>query len=512
MTDDPFKIAHEAYQRAGMVVGPTMRVSTAPLAEGRSGDLSVNLWVCGICNTQVNRLTSPDGKLVWLHARSWQRYDHDPKPVEVPREQVKLSLCDFCGEDGEQYWSFEGDVVEQATGNTRQNFGHLWSACKHCSPYVDNADIEGLASRVMRVSALGRNRKRSHRDEIRRSTVELQGRFIRTIRRKKYIGPKIEPVEIKPRHLPKIKDGLLRFWRHPDLYDMLGNKPQIAMSVPGVHAGNEDLFMQHYYDGQAMGPDVFTNHAHHIAAGLGVDDTMYWISEDFTSLATIAGQDLTSSIELTRENLPSPFGLLVWARPIGEIPRPHGMASIRAVSWTLVPGGLWINLYILADDADPELTDLVSYRAEWGHLKALNVGSGLAWGVDEPIPDEIRNSGGGYILTTLATWFLMAQPGVADQIALPNDKAMVRSYKRSGKKPPDVRIVDLRRHARAKPETTEERVHRSPTVRFMVRGHWRNQAYGPKRGLRRPLYISPFIKGPEDAPLKSDVQTVRVLR
>lgn len=34
--------------------------------------------------------------------------------------------------------------------------------------------------------------------------------------------------------------------------------------------------------------------------------------------------------------------------------------------------------------------------------------------------------------------------------------------------------------------------------RFVVRGHWRNQAYGPDRSLRRRQWISPFWKGPED--------------
>jgi len=34
--------------------------------------------------------------------------------------------------------------------------------------------------------------------------------------------------------------------------------------------------------------------------------------------------------------------------------------------------------------------------------------------------------------------------------------------------------------------------------RFIVRGHWRNQAHGPERALRRKQWIQPFWKGPED--------------
>lgn len=33
------------------------------------------------------------------------------------------------------------------------------------------------------------------------------------------------------------------------------------------------------------------------------------------------------------------------------------------------------------------------------------------------------------------------------------------------------------------------------TYSFVVRGHWRNQAYGPKRSLRKRKWIEPFVKG-----------------
>lgn len=39
----------------------------------------------------------------------------------------------------------------------------------------------------------------------------------------------------------------------------------------------------------------------------------------------------------------------------------------------------------------------------------------------------------------------------------------------------------------------------SPTVQFLVRGHWRNQAHGPGRSLRKQIRIEPFWKGDENA-------------
>lgn len=38
----------------------------------------------------------------------------------------------------------------------------------------------------------------------------------------------------------------------------------------------------------------------------------------------------------------------------------------------------------------------------------------------------------------------------------------------------------------------------SPTVQFFVRGHWRNQAHGPGRTLRKTIRIEGFWKGPEE--------------
>lgn len=39
--------------------------------------------------------------------------------------------------------------------------------------------------------------------------------------------------------------------------------------------------------------------------------------------------------------------------------------------------------------------------------------------------------------------------------------------------------------------------HREINVRFIVRGHWRNQPCGPGNSLRRPVWIRPHYKGPE---------------
>ncbi len=37
-------------------------------------------------------------------------------------------------------------------------------------------------------------------------------------------------------------------------------------------------------------------------------------------------------------------------------------------------------------------------------------------------------------------------------------------------------------------------------IRWIVRGHWRNQPHGPGSMLRKRIWIAPFWKGTEGAP------------
>lgn len=51
---------------------------------------------------------------------------------------------------------------------------------------------------------------------------------------------------------------------------------------------------------------------------------------------------------------------------------------------------------------------------------------------------------------------------------------------------------------RALTESGEDRARWKLAQRFIVRGHWRNQAYGPDHGLRRRQWIEPHWRGPEN--------------
>jgi hypothetical protein len=102
----------------------------------------------------------------------------------------------------------------------------------------------------------------------------------------------------------------------------------------------------------------------------------------------------------------------------------------------------------------------------------------------------------------LATiWQLSSQASITETVDQVPDRATRRRLERRGRPVPDVRIVNLA--ARHRAATAAPGGHRDVewTRRWIVSGHWRQQACGPGRTQHRPVYIAPFIKGPEDKPL-----------
>lgn len=104
----------------------------------------------------------------------------------------------------------------------------------------------------------------------------------------------------------------------------------------------------------------------------------------------------------------------------------------------------------------------------------------------------------------LACFTLMMQPGLATETTEKTPRQQRRRDERDGVAPRDVRIIHLRRAAppaeTTQPGPTGERATREFHVQWLVRGHWRQQAHGPGRSLRKPKWIAPHVKGPDDKP------------
>lgn len=495
------------------------------LAEKAAG----KLVICGTCRIPLNTFTEVDtGDFTYTHSQAYRSHDHEPVPIAVdPAGEGIASDCDFCGSRREMHWSFLGKIVQidhppLVDGNidfsrtATNDYGDRWAACKECGEAINNKDYGELMrlcqSRSQVVRRMAKANKKDGLETLLESFSLLWGQYLPSIYQRDYIGPRHEATRLSPRLLPKVQTALMSFWS-TKAYDIAERLSHTSVyGIPGVHSGREDLFSTFYPPDVPVPPQVWKNHFNHLSAGIGVSN-LYWISPKFTQLAIMAGKDF-EKLSITREELPSTFGLMVFEEPIGLVtgdsaPDHH----IRAVSWTLVPDGVWINMYIQPEENARSDYDIIGNRAQHGYLMPTSFGGGMQFGEDQGIDEDRPDDNPDFVATILATWFLLAQPGVAEVSIAPVDKKYLRAYQRQyGRKPADVQVVDLR-----KPPVRSHGGHESGprgplTVRVFRRGHWKQQAYGPKRGMRKTIYISPYIAGPANAPLKQTRPTVRVLR
>lgn len=82
-------------------------------------------------------------------------------------------------------------------------------------------------------------------------------------------------------------------------------------------------------------------------------------------------------------------------------------------------------------------------------------------------------------------------------------------------RPADIQVIQLRRRASTPhepvPEGLTEKQAREWTCRWVVNGHWRQQPYRTT-GEVRPVFIEPYMKGPDDKPLRVRPRVYAVTR
>jgi hypothetical protein len=200
--------------------------------------------------------------------------------------------------------------------------------------------------------------------------------------------------------------------------------------------------------------------------------------------------------------MPDPLDVIDVARgPAGYMP------VIRANEGTLI-AAVTISSYQWIDDAD-RLVPLG--RSTWLTDTTID-------GADPvmAVMGEAYSASSAEDRRWLAALIALARtPRLIEASMVGPDRHERRRAQREGRPaPPPVRVVGLRSVVHAGPEGStelaEERARREYTCRWMVKGHWRNVAYGPGRTLHRPTWIAPFVSGPEDKPLRIR-PTVRVL-
>jgi hypothetical protein len=231
---------------------------------------------------------------------------------------------------------------------------------------------------------------------------------------------------------------------------------------------------------------------------------LFWVTSAMSDLATAAARDLPEWTPAS--TIPTDIGLLAWQNALPPVP------------WQGAPGDAW-TVSTFGIRTPPRVpVDAASWASHGGHVTVtlMTLTARIAQHVvshhQRSIPlfgfatTRVAPRRADVIDILGATWLLMQQPLIADVIES-------REHDRSDQLPTRndraIRVVDLRRtathHEPALPSG------RQLLTRHIVRGHWRQQACGPGRALRRPTWIPPHIRGPDGAPFISG-EIVRVWR
>jgi hypothetical protein len=202
--------------------------------------------------------------------------------------------------------------------------------------------------------------------------------------------------------------------------------------------------------------------------------------------------------------LPWPLRLPALAEAVpADVPTGLEMA-IRVINWAVAPdvtGKLRVNLNLFhaMADADTLKRGTREMRVPFPFVPELT----LNWPLSEPwtathldanpVGTDDLNDLLGLFLQVL--WRLMLQT-ISVKDKKPVEKHAQKRAARMELPESDVLVVTLRRPKHKDPESE---VDVQWSHRWMVEGHWRNQPY-PSEGVHRQIWISPYIKGPEDKP------------
>ncbi len=272
--------------------------------------------------------------------------------------------------------------------------------------------------------------------------------------------------------------------------------------------------------------------------------TLWWVSEEMVDVLNAAAESIPA--DATPGDLPtlSPSGLVVFAKPLEGTDAKRGTPLlIDALVWntaTVLPPtpnhraprtALSVSSYRCLDfDAGLGGADL-GQAVETGaielarYAEAKREGNsvsmrvhGTAWAPlgrsDWPVEDRLDtppwdvNEDQSTSMVEdrrfiAALFTLLAQEGIASRTVERADRPVARRTQRAGidRDLSDVQVVRLRRpHTEGTGEGSTSG--REWAHRWIVDGHWRWQACGPRHSERRLIYVGPYVKGPDDKPLK----------
>ncbi len=246
------------------------------------------------------------------------------------------------------------------------------------------------------------------------------------------------------------------------------------------------------------------------------DATLYWATAGQTRLAASAARSLPEWS--ARQALPCPNGLILFEESVGTARLDAGSADSARVD---VDGMLWrtreddfLVVYLLSRSSEARLQIA-------GHRAMKSPVSPVLWLLCElsfvEKPREREAEEGAFLDLIGALWLLIGQDRVTTTQEVETAKRRPRPAEEvvatisTSDEFERVVVIDLHQAQKA-PVESGDRAQAHYRHRWWVEGHWRQQACGPNRSERRPTWIAPHVKGPEDRPFMTDPERVYRLR
>lgn len=243
-----------------------------------------------------------------------------------------------------------------------------------------------------------------------------------------------------------------------------------------------------------------------IADHLRLAETYYWSPETASTLGSVA-KDMPRNWRLLPEMCPSQAGFWWLAKPIALDVEGTSTQPIRAISWGMERYRGKTDYLLIETWAEirPGILDIAgrgvllsgAHPDGEGKDHEATLATGIA--ISAAGEGDTDSDHAAVLLTAAGLAFLDQRILVAPQERI--DRHTRKRLEREGYQcEPLVRVVELRRK-QAKSEHHGESDPVEWSHRWIVSGHWRQQWY-PRLNANQPIWVMPYVKGPEDKPLK----------
>jgi len=280
--------------------------------------------------------------------------------------------------------------------------------------------------------------------------------------------------------------------------------PQVPTVTPRSLPRTRDRFVAGLVD---KNPDMRKYRTAFLTADL------FWVTSAMADLTTAAAATIPEQT-LERALAPADTGFMVFERSSGS-----GEVPARGLVWHFTGEGLLVFVLIdavhgadrlahqsttvrIGDVADRQRARnaaLVLLLDTYGPL----LGAGQFLVPYEVVPGrDVADDERVNVAWLRAAWALMRQPFLCETRTVTGDASTGQPGGKVRPATPDVTLVDLR-HARTVEAGEPGHSGRTYQVQWIVSGHWRNQACGPGRASRRLIFVDPYTKGPDGAPLRA---------